>query len=63
MRHISKKKWNYCEPSVRMTRLSLEALICQSVRFNVQVDEIHNMNTLVNKEDRDTSSDPFYFEF
>ena len=60
MRQISKKKWNYSEPSVRMTRLSLEALICQSLRFKTQVDPLVNINA--EKDVEGNPVEPFYFE-
>ena len=59
----SNKKWVYESPEVKQTGLILEALICQSVRFSIQVDEIHNMNSSVNQEDLNTERDPYYFEF
>ena len=53
----SNKKWVYESPEVKQTGLILEALICQSIRFNGQVDEIHNING------DEGTEEPLYFEF
>ena len=53
----SNKKWVYESPEVKQTGLILEALICQSIRFNGQVDEIHNING------DEGTEEPLYLEF
>jgi hypothetical protein len=50
----------YHAPSAKVTHMVLERNFCQSVRFNVQVDELHNINKDV--EDG-ISSEQMYFEF
>ena len=51
-----KKKARYVSPRVLGTSALLLDLICGSVRFNIQVKELENINA-------DTSSDEvFYFE-
>ena len=56
----NKKTRMYHAPSAKVTHMVLERNFCQSVRFNVQVDELHNINKDV--EDG-TSSEQMYFEF
>ena len=53
----------YHAPQAVVTQMMLESNFCQSVLFNVQVDEIHNMNSEVEFSKRVTSEDPYYFEF
>ena len=53
----------YHAPRAVVQQMVLEGNFCQSVLFNVQVDEIHHMNTLVDPDVVDTAQDPFYFEF
>ena len=43
--------------------MALESNFCNTVRFNLQVDEIHNMNLDVTSSIRDTAEDPTYFDF
>lgn len=53
----SNKKARYISPRVTGASALLLDLICQSVRFNIQVDELKNINA-------DTESgESFYFEF
>ena len=59
----NKKTRDYHAPSAKVTQMALESNFCQTVRFNIQVDELRNMNLDVNPEDVDTANDPFYFEF
>lgn len=56
----NKKTRMYHAPSAKVTHMVLERNFCQSVRFNVQVDELHNINKDV--EDG-ISSEQMYFEF
>lgn len=53
----------YLSPSAQVTQMALESNFCQTVRFNMQVDELHNMNLEVDADKRDSVEDPFYFEF
>ena len=55
----AKKKTRYVSPRVTGASALLLDLLCQSVRFNVQVDEIQN----VNSAESSSSSEPLYFEF
>ena len=57
------KTRKYQAPSAKVTPMALESNFCQTVRFNMQVDELHNMNLEVEAEKRETPEDPFYFEF
>ena len=56
-----KAKKTYQAPHVTVADVDLEGLICQSVRFNLQVKELQNMN---DPEDSDGSfnGEVFYFE-
>ena len=52
-----KKKRSYEYPLTTVTQADLEGLICGSVQYLMEVDELHNMNA-------DTeSTENFYFEF
>lgn len=57
------KTRKYQAPSVKVTQMTLESNFCQTLRLNAQVDELQNMNLSVDATKRDTSEDPFYFEF
>lgn len=54
------KTRKYLAPSVKVTQMALESNFCQTLRFNVQVKQLDNMN------DPDTdgydSEEPFYFD-
>ena len=50
----------YQAPRAVVTHMALENNFCQSVRFNVQVDEIKNINKAVKDGDLE---EPLYFEF
>lgn len=52
-----KEKARYMSPRVTGASALLLDLICQSVRFNIQVDELKNMNA------DSESGESFYFEF
>ena len=55
----NKTKKDYLAPRSVVAEVDLEGLICNSVRFNVQVKELDNMNPASPEE---TSSEVFYFE-
>jgi hypothetical protein len=57
------KTRKYQAPAALVTQMALESNFCQSVLMNMQVDELHNMNLEVEASKRETSEDPFYFEF
>ena len=61
MFHRSKKTRKYQAPSLKVTSMALESNFCQTVRFNVQVRELENVN--VTKGEHGDTSDPMYFEF
>ena len=62
-RRNNKTTKRYQAPSVKVTQMALESNFCDTLRFNVQVDELHNMNSDVKASLRDTAEDPTYFEF
>lgn len=54
-----KKKRSYEDPLTTVTQADLEGLICSSVVYLMEVDELHNMNA-----DEDAqAAENFYFEF
>ena len=55
----TKKKVRYVSPRVTGASAMLLDLICASVRFNVQVDPLTNINAL----DGTANEEPLYFEF
>ena len=55
-----KRTRRYQAPGVTIVNMALERSFCDSLRFNAQVDELHNINKDV--EDN-LSSEPMYFEF
>ena len=56
----NRKTRKYHAPSAKVTQMALESNFCQTLRFNVQVDELRN----INKEVEDgKASEPLYFEF
>ena len=57
------KTRKYSAPTAKVTHMALESNFCQTMRLNVQVDELQNMNLSVDEAKRNTSEDPFYFEF
>jgi hypothetical protein len=63
MFYRNKKTRKYQAPVALATHMALESNFCTTVRYNMQVDELHNMNLEVEAEKRDTKDDPFYFEF
>ena len=52
-----KQKARYVTPRVTGASAMLLDLLCQSVRFNIQVKELENVNA------SDTADEVFYFEF
>ena len=63
MIRLKKRTRKYLAPSAKVTQMELESNFCQTMRLNVQVDELQNMNLSVDADKRDTPEDPFYFEF
>lgn len=57
MSHRSRKTRKYSTPCSKVTGMALESNFCQTVRFNVQVEELRN----VNKET--PNEEGLYFEF
>ncbi|MBR6933105.1 MAG: hypothetical protein IKH49_07380 [Bacteroidales bacterium] len=57
----NKKTRKYHAPSALVTQMALESNFCQTVRFNVQVDELRNINK--DALDNPESAEPLYFEF
>ena len=53
-----KTRKTYQSPRTKVAEVDLEGLICQSVRFNIQVKELENMNPA----EGETASEVFYFE-
>ena len=49
----------YHSPRVVTAQVDTMSALCTSVRFNVQVDELHNMNT----DDDGVAGGAHYFEF
>ena len=56
----NKKTRKYQTPRAVVTHVAFESNFCQTVRFNVQVDELRNINKEV---EAGTSNEPLYFEF
>ena len=56
----NKKTRKYQTPDAQVTHMALESNFCATVRFNVQVKELENMND-PNSADYD-AEEPFYFE-
>lgn len=55
----TKKSRKYQAPSSKVTDMALESNFCQTVRFNVRVQELDNINAKVGTADEE----PMYFEF
>ena len=56
-----KQKARYVTPRVTGASALLQDLICDSVRFNIQVDPLQNMNDPTNATG-DYNGESFYFE-
>ena len=56
-----KKKVRYVSPRITGTSALLLDLLCASVRFNIQVDPLRNMND-PNNPIGDYNGESFYFE-
>ena len=61
MFRLNNKTRKYQTPSVRVTQMALESNFCQTLRFNVQVKELENMNH-PNDSDGVYNGESFYFE-
>ena len=61
MFRLNNKTRKYQTPSVKVTQMALESNFCATVRFNVQVNELENMN---DPDDPDGvyNGETFYFE-
>lgn len=59
-----KKKKTYKAPLTAVSEVDLEGLVCSSVRFNVQVDSLENMNDPNDPLNGtgEASGEVFYFE-
>lgn len=58
----NKKTRKYQAPCAVVTYMALESNFCQTMRLNVQVNELEHMNLEVDADLRDTPEDPFYFD-
>ena len=56
---LKKKRRDYHSPRVVTSEVDPMSALCTSVRFNVQVDELRNMNT----DDDGVAGGEHYFEF
>ncbi len=56
-----KKKVRYVSPRITGTSAQLLSLLCSSVRFNIQVSPLENMNDPTNATG-DYNGESFYFE-
>ena len=59
MASLKKKRCHYHSPRVVTSEVDPMSALCTSVRFNVQVDELKNMNTT----DDGVAGGEHYFEF
>ena len=60
----NKKNTRYQTPLSKVTEVSFESNFCNTVRFNVQVKELENMNDPTDplKGINDAEGESFYFE-
>ena len=60
----NKKNTRYQSPLSKVTEVSFESNFCNTVRFNVQVKELENMNDPTDplKGVGDAAEEVFYFE-
>ena len=56
MFHRNKKTLKYQAPFAKVTQMTLESNFCQTIRFNIQVDDLKNVNA------DEQSEEVFYFE-
>ena len=56
-----KKRRDYHSPRVVTSEVDPMSALCASVRFNIQVDPLENMNDITNPE-ADVNGEKFYFE-
>lgn len=56
-----KNKQSYSTPSVKTSEVALESLLCQSLRFRVEVDPLQNMND-PSRPEGEYGGEIFYFE-
>ena len=63
MFRLNNKTRKYQSPSVKVTQMALESNFCETLRFNVQADELHNINSEMSDPVKGSASDPLYFEF
>ena len=56
-----RKKRPYEDPRTLVTQTDLEGLICNSIVYLVETDELRNMNTLT--DDSGNTVEDFYLEF
>ena len=61
MFRLNNKTRKYQTPSVKVTQMALERNFCQTLRLNVQVKELENMND-PNDPDGVYNGESFYFE-
>lgn len=61
MIRITKKTRKYQAPSGVVTQMALESNFCTT--FNLQVDQLHNINKGMVDEEEALPSEPTYFEF
>lgn len=57
----TKQTRKYSMPSSKVTDMALESNFCQTVRFNVRVQELENINAKIPEEGE--IAEPTYFEF
>lgn len=57
----TKKTRKYSAPSSKETNMALESNFCTTVRFNVRVQQLENINADV--DDDGKTIEPMYFEF
>ena len=57
----NKKTRKYQAPFALVTHMALESNFCTTLRYNAQVDELHNINK--DAVDNPSTAEPLYFEF
>ena len=61
MIRLKKRTRKYLAPSAKVTQMELESNFCQTIRLNMQVDELRNINA--DKDANGNPVEPLYFEF